>query len=158
MQLSFFGVTIITNSMLAPLIGQEDLIVLSCRISLADVTVHQFLLLTNQPTNYVVQEPEGSSSHSQVRHRSLSWASRIQSNPPPQRISLRSILIPPSHLRFGLPSGLLNKTFLTVSACSLNLHENEGINSSIFNINYVNDGSTRPQPVKFTGILSCDAT
>jgi hypothetical protein len=40
-----------------------------------------------------------------ARHRSLFWATWIQSTLP-QPISLRSILIPSSHLRLGLPSGL----------------------------------------------------
>jgi hypothetical protein len=40
-----------------------------------------------------------------ARHRSLSWSSRIQSTPS-QPISLSSILIPSSYLRFGLPSGV----------------------------------------------------
>jgi hypothetical protein len=39
-----------------------------------------------------------------VRHRSISRANWIQSTLP-EPISLRSILIPSSHLRFGLPSG-----------------------------------------------------
>jgi hypothetical protein len=47
-----------------------------------------------------------------ARHRSLSWASRIQSTPP-QAISLRSILTPSSHLRLGLPSGLFPSDFPT---------------------------------------------
>jgi hypothetical protein len=40
-----------------------------------------------------------------VRHRTLSWASRIQFAPSIP-ISLRSILMLSSHLRLGLPSGL----------------------------------------------------
>ena len=46
-----------------------------------------------------------------VYHLSLSWASPIQSiNPHP--ISWRSILILSTHLRLGLPSGLLNLQFI----------------------------------------------
>jgi hypothetical protein len=47
-----------------------------------------------------------------ARHRSLSWASRIQSTLP-KPISQRSILIPSSHLRLGLPSGLFPSGFPT---------------------------------------------
>jgi hypothetical protein len=39
-----------------------------------------------------------------ARHQSLSWARRIHSTPPPQPVSLRSILFPSSHLRLGLSS------------------------------------------------------
>jgi hypothetical protein len=39
-----------------------------------------------------------------ARQRSLSWARRIHSTPPPQPISLRAILIPTSHLRPRLKS------------------------------------------------------
>jgi hypothetical protein len=49
-------------------------------------------------TNSVAQEPEGSSPLSQQPATGLSWASRIQSTPPPKPVSLRSILIPSSHL------------------------------------------------------------
>jgi hypothetical protein len=45
-------------------------------------------------------------------HRSLSWASRIQSTPPPPKpVSVRSVLIPSFHLRLGLPSGLYPSGF-----------------------------------------------
>jgi hypothetical protein len=54
----------------------------------------------------VAQEPAGSSPH----RRSLSWASVIQSTLP-KPISLRSILIPSSHPRLGLPSGLFPSGF-----------------------------------------------
>jgi hypothetical protein len=48
-----------------------------------------------------------------ARHRSLSWTSRIQSTPP-KPISLRYVLIPSSHLRLGLPSGLFPSDFPTM--------------------------------------------
>ena len=47
-----------------------------------------------------------------VRHLSLSWASPIQSTYP-HLTSCRSILILYTHLRLGLPSGLLPSCFLT---------------------------------------------
>jgi len=47
-----------------------------------------------------------------ARHLSLSWASWIQSIPL-HTTSWRSILILSSHLRFGLPSGLLPSGFVT---------------------------------------------
>jgi hypothetical protein len=47
-----------------------------------------------------------------ARHRSLSWANLIHSTLPPDKI-LRSILIPSSHLRLGLPSGLFSSGFPT---------------------------------------------
>jgi hypothetical protein len=39
----------------------------------------------------------------------------VESNPSPQNTSLRSIMIPLSHLRFGLPSGLFLSDFHTKS-------------------------------------------
>ena len=45
-------------------------------------------------------------------HLSLSWASSIQSTPP-HPTSWRSILILPSHLHLGLPSGLFPSGFPT---------------------------------------------
>ena len=47
-----------------------------------------------------------------VRHLSLSWASPIQSTYP-HPTSWRSIPISPTHLRLGLPSGLLPSGFPT---------------------------------------------
>jgi hypothetical protein len=58
-------------------------------------------------------EPKASSPYSQEdRHRFLSWANWIHSTIL-QPVSLRSILIPTSHLRLGLPSGLSSSGFLT---------------------------------------------
>jgi len=48
-------------------------------------------------------------THTSARHLSLTWARSIQSMPPPHPISWGSILILSSHLRLGLPSGLLLK-------------------------------------------------
>ena len=51
-------------------------------------------------------------AHTNVRHLSLSWASPIQSIYP-HPTSWRSILILSTHLRLGLPSGLLPSGFPT---------------------------------------------
>ena len=51
-------------------------------------------------------------AHTRARHLSLSWASPIQSSYP-NPTSWRSILILSSHLRLGLPSGLLPSGFPT---------------------------------------------
>ena len=52
-----------------------------------------------------------------ARHLSLSWANSIQSPQPPQT-SWRSILILSSHLRLGLPIGLLPSGFTTRTLCT----------------------------------------
>ena len=57
-------------------------------------------------------EPEGSLPLTSVRHLSLSWASPIQFSCP-HPTSWRSILILSTHLRLGLPSGLLPSGFPT---------------------------------------------
>jgi hypothetical protein len=62
----------------------------------------QFKFLTNS----VAPEPEGSSPHSWKPAKGP-YPERGESTPqPPRTISLRSILIPSSHLRLGLSSGL----------------------------------------------------
>ena len=52
-----------------------------------------------------------------VRHLSLSWASPIQSIYP-HPTSWRAILILSTHLRLGLPGGLLPSRFLTKILCT----------------------------------------
>ena len=56
-----------------------------------------------------------------VRHLSLSWASPIQSIYP-QPTSWRSILILSTHLRLGLPSGLLPSGFPSKTLYTLSPH------------------------------------
>jgi hypothetical protein len=58
-------------------------------------------------TNSVEPEPEGSSPHSQ-QPANGPYPEPGESTPHPQPISLRSILIPSSNLRLGLPSCLLS--------------------------------------------------
>jgi hypothetical protein len=61
----------------------------------------------------MAQEPEGSSPDSQ-QPATGPCLEPVGSNPhPPKPISLRSILIPSSHLRIGLPSGLFPPGFPT---------------------------------------------
>jgi hypothetical protein len=62
-------------------------------------------------TNSVAPEPEGSSPHSQQP------ANDPYLNPPhtPQPFSLRSILIPSSHLRLGLSCGVFPSGFPTIT-------------------------------------------
>jgi hypothetical protein len=61
-------------------------------------------------TNSVASEHKGSSPHSQ-QHTTCSYSEPDESTPPPQLISIRSGLIPSSHLRLGLPSGLFPSGF-----------------------------------------------
>jgi len=57
-------------------------------------------------------------AHTSVRHLSLSWASPIQSIYP-HPTSWRSILILSTHLRLGVPSGLLPSGFPSKILCML---------------------------------------
>ena len=61
-----------------------------------------------------------------VRHLSLSWASPIQSIYP-HPSSWRSILILSTHLRLGLPSGLLPSDYLLTSRCTVLLEQLTGL-------------------------------
>jgi hypothetical protein len=66
-----------------------------------------------QITNSVTQEPEGSSPHSQ-QPPTGPCPDLVESNPhTPKTIAPSSILIPSSHLRLGLPSGLFPSGFPT---------------------------------------------
>jgi hypothetical protein len=69
-------------------------------------------LLTHSLTHSVVQEPEG---YHRTHNSSPPVPMLSQSNPihTPQSMSLRSILIPSSHLRLVLPSGLYPSGFPT---------------------------------------------
>jgi hypothetical protein len=63
-------------------------------------------------TNSVAQEPEGSLPRSQQLATGL-YPEPVESNPLPPPNSLRSILIPSSHLRLCFPSGLFHSGFHT---------------------------------------------
>jgi hypothetical protein len=63
-------------------------------------------------------EPEISSPlRTSARHPSLSWARSIQSPQPPPTY-WRSILISSSHVRLGLPNGLVPSGFPTKTLCT----------------------------------------
>jgi hypothetical protein len=62
--------------------------------------------------NSVAHEPEGSSPHSQQPATGL-YLEPVESNLHPEPICLRCSLIPSSHLRLGLPSGLCPSGFPT---------------------------------------------
>jgi hypothetical protein len=87
----------------------------SCNINTQGVhfktkTKFHFVTLTNS----VAQEPEGSSPHSQ-QPATVTYPEPVESDPHPplKLISPRSIQIPSSHLRLGLPSGLFPSVFPT---------------------------------------------
>jgi hypothetical protein len=69
-------------------------------------------LVNDYQTNSVARETEGSSPHSQQPSIGP-YSEPIESTPPPQPISPRSILIPSSHLLLGLASGLFPSGFPT---------------------------------------------
>jgi hypothetical protein len=65
-------------------------------------------------TKYIAQEPESSSPHSQQpANGPYPEPGESTTHPPPQPISLISILIPSSRLRLCLPSGLFPSDFPT---------------------------------------------
>jgi hypothetical protein len=61
-------------------------------------------------TNSVAPEPESSSPHL-LQLATDPYPKPVESNPHPQPISLRSILIPSSHLHLGLPRGWLSHQY-----------------------------------------------
>jgi hypothetical protein len=84
-------------------------------------------------TNSVVQEPEGSSLHSQYLATSP-YPEPVKSNPPPppKPISLRSTLIPFSHLsERSLSFGLSHQNLLHFSLLS---HESMGLPNYIITL------------------------
>jgi hypothetical protein len=62
-------------------------------------------------SNCMAPEPEGSTPYSQ-QSATGPYHEPTESTTHPQLVSQRSILIPSSHLRLGLPSGLLPSGFL----------------------------------------------
>jgi hypothetical protein len=70
-----------------------------CVFKVGDVVLRRYTQLRGAGT------PRFNTAFTTARQRSLSWASWIHSTPH-QPVSLRSILIPCSHLRLGLSSGL----------------------------------------------------
>ena len=78
-----------------------------CRVLLEKLTGMQ--IVKKFPTFYGTQR--FITALTSVRHLSLSWASTIQSTYP-HPTSWRSILILPTHLRLGLPSGLFPSGYI----------------------------------------------
>jgi hypothetical protein len=72
-----------------------------------EILVYEIIL-----TNSVAPEPEGSSPYLQEPAIGP-YSEPNESSLHPQRISLKSILIPSSHLRLGIPSGLFAMGFST---------------------------------------------
>jgi hypothetical protein len=84
---------------------------------------HRTLATLRKLTNSVAQEPEGSSPHSQ-QPATGPCPEPVESNPhSPKPVSLRSILIPSSHLCLGLPSGLFPSGFPTKTLYTWRKHE-----------------------------------
>jgi hypothetical protein len=82
------------------------------RIDQLIFVMEKYVVFFEVRTNFVAQEPEGSSPHSQ-QPATGPYSEPAESNPPPPSQSPRSILIPSSHLRLGLPSGLFPSGFST---------------------------------------------